>query len=266
MKNRLGRLESLLLAYTQMRKLRIVKTGDMAEPLKISPSQERELLKRMARSGLIARVRRGLYLVPSELPIGGVWTPGLALAINTLMDDKKGTYQICGPNTFNRYGYDDQISNRVYLYNNRISGDRTIGSISLTLIRVDDNRLGAVDIVNTPDGNTLVYSSRSRTLLDAVYDWARFNSLPRSYQWIREDLSGGKVNPAELVTVTLKFGNQAAIKRIGYILEDEKVSQLYLKKLERAIRSRTCLIPLIPGRPKKGAGNKRWGVVVNDAE
>jgi len=64
-----------------------------------------------------------------------------------------------------------------YAYNNRFSGARRIGSVNLSLIKVSDKRLGATDSVKTRDGLFLVYSSRLRTLIDAVYDWSRFNGV-----------------------------------------------------------------------------------------
>jgi predicted transcriptional regulator of viral defense system len=134
-------------------------------------------------------VRRGLYLIPSRLPVGGSWSPDEVLALNTLIEDRGGRYQICGPNAFNLYGFDDQIPTRVYAYNDRISGERTMGSISLTLIEVATERLGAVEEVTTSENIVAVYSSRTRALIDAVYDWSRFNTLPRAYDWIRRELA-----------------------------------------------------------------------------
>jgi len=76
----------------QMRKLRTVRTGDLAEPLQLSRTQELELFRRLARGGLIARVRPGLFLVPARLPLGGAWTPNEAEASNALTQDAKGRY------------------------------------------------------------------------------------------------------------------------------------------------------------------------------
>ncbi len=104
----------MLLAYTQLRKLRAVRTGELTGPLQLSRDQERELFSRLARAGLIARVRPGLYLVPAQLPLGGKWSPDETLALNVLMEDRQGHYQICGPNAFNRYGFDEQVPTRVY--------------------------------------------------------------------------------------------------------------------------------------------------------
>lgn len=263
MKRVLGGLETQFFAYAQMRKMRTVRTGELVRPLGLSPLQERELFRRLSRGRLIARVRRGLYLVPSRLPLGGAWTPDEALAINALIADRQGRYQICGPNTFNRYGYDNQVPNRVYAYNNRISGDRTIGAINMTLIKVADERLGDTDEQKTADDETAVYSSRARTLFDAVYDWSRFGSLPRAYRWIRAALEAGRVEPADLVRITLRYGDVGALRRIGVLLEREGVDERLLRKLEKKVPRSSGLIPWIPTSPKRGRINRRWGVVEN---
>jgi predicted transcriptional regulator of viral defense system len=264
MKTKLGRQETQMLAYLQMRKQRTVRTGELTAPLQLTRDQERELFRRMARGGLISRVRPGLYLAPARLPLGGSWSPDETLALNTLMEDRRGRYQICGPNAFNRYGFDEQVPTRVYAYNNRISGERTIGAIALTLIKVADQRLGDTENVKTPDGLTALYSSRVRTLVDAVYDWARFNSLPRAYAWIRSELASNRVDTGTLVTVTLRYGDKGTIRRIGALIEAERVKEHLLKKLERALEPSTSLIPWNPMKPKRGRINRRWGIVLNE--
>lgn len=264
MKTRLGRQETMFLAYAHMRKLRVLRTGDLTGPLQLRPEQERELFRRMARGQLIARVRPGLYLVPAQLPLGGAWIPSEALALNTLMEDRQGRYQICGPNAFNRYGFDEQIPNRIYVYNNRISGDRAIGTIEISLIKVGDERLGDTEVDTMADGETLVYASRVRTLVDAVYDWSRFNSLPRGYGWIRRELAAKSVSVMELVKVTLKYGDVGTIRRMGVLLEREGAARASLRKLERELTPSTSLIPWIPRSRKRGTVNRHWGVVEND--
>jgi predicted transcriptional regulator of viral defense system len=266
MKTMLGRQETQMLAYLQLRKSRTVRTGDLTGPLRLTRDQERELFRRMARGSLIARVRPGLYLVPPQLPLGGSWSPDEILALNTLMEDRQGTYQICGPNAFNRYGLDEQVPTRVYAYNNRISGQRTIGAVALTLIKVADNRLGGTEKIRTAEGLTGIYSSRTRTLVDAVYDWARFNSLPRGYEWIRKELAAGNVTAKALITMTLRYGDKGTIRRTGALLEREGTAAALLVKLERALRPSKGLIPWIPTLPKRGKINRRWGVVFNDKD
>jgi predicted transcriptional regulator of viral defense system len=265
MKQNLGRIETQFFAYIQMRQIRTVRAGDLAASvLHLSPDQERKLLSRLARGGLIARVRQGLYLVPLRLPLGGTWTPTEAEVLNVLMEDRKGRYQICGPNAFNLYGFDNQIPNRIYVYNNRLSGDRRVGTVDITLIKVADARLGDTEEVTMADGEKAVYASRTRSLVDAVYDWSRFNGIPRGYEWIRRELRAGRVSVAGLVKSTLRYGDIGTIRRLGALLEGEGIPETLLRKLERAVKPSTSLIPWIPTQPKRGIANRRWGVVLNE--
>lgn len=263
MARKLGQLESAALAYVQMRNLRAIRSGDLSAALRITAKQERELLSRMARSGMIANVRKGLYLFPAKLPLGGVWTPDDATAINTLMADKQARYQITGPSAFNRYGYDEQIPSRITIYNNALSGERAIGRTSLTLVKVGNARLGDTEQVTTPSGETLVYSSRTRTLVDAVYDWSRFDSLPRAYGWIRREVDAGRVALADLAESTVRYGNMGTIRRMGALLEQMNAEQRILKRLLRALTPSTARIPFVPERPTCGTLLKQWGVVLN---
>jgi predicted transcriptional regulator of viral defense system len=247
-----------------MRRARVLRTGDITGPLRISAKQERELFSRLTRAGLIAQVRRSLYLVPDRLPLGGKWSPDEILALNTLMEDQDGRYQICGPNAFNRYGFDEQVPTRVYAYNNRLSRERTIGSVALTLIKVADDRLGSTEKVKTVEGLTAVFSSRVRTLVDAVYDWSRFNSLPRAYGWIRQELATKRVDPGELIKVTLRYGDKGTIRRMGALLERERIKEALLANLDKAMPPSTSFIPWVPTKSKRGTFSRRWGVVMND--
>jgi len=253
-----------MLAYLHMRGMRTVYTGDLAGPLGLTPEQERKLLSRMARAGMIARVRRGLYLVPPRLPLGGSWSPDAGLALAALLEDRKGQYQICGPNAFNRYGFSSQVPTRVYAYNNRISGERRIGAVELTLIKVAGKRLGDTEQVRTASESETVYCSRARTLMDAVYDWSRFGSLPQGFDWIRDDVTSGRVEADELVRVTLRYGDMGTIRRTAALLAREGADFRLLGMLERALRPSSSLIPWIPARPKRGRADRRWGVVWND--
>lgn len=77
-----------------MRGQRTVRTGELIGPMGITSQQEEELLRCLARGRLIARVRRGLYLIPSRLPVGGSWSPDEVLALNTLIEDAGGAIKL----------------------------------------------------------------------------------------------------------------------------------------------------------------------------
>ena len=78
-------------------------------------------------------------------------------------------------------------------------------------MKVADDRLGATESIKTPEGLNLVYASKARALIDAVYDWSRFGTLPCAYDWIRAELKKDNRLAAELVSVSLRYGNQATL-------------------------------------------------------
>ena len=115
----MGALESQFFAYCQMRRLQTVRSGEISAVLKLTSKQERDLFYRLTNDGWIVRLRRGLFLVPARLPVGGKWMPDAGLVFAKLMEDCGGRYQLCGANAFNRWGFDDQVPTRYYAYNNR---------------------------------------------------------------------------------------------------------------------------------------------------
>lgn len=182
------------------------------------------------------------------------------------MEDKKARYQICGPNAFNYYGFDDQIPIRMYVYNDRLSGERKIGVVELTLIKVATKRLGSTEKVQNASGSKLTYSSRARTLLDAVYDWSRFDGLPRAHSWIREELGTGRVSASELVKVAVAYGNQGTIRRIGALLEQQGINERLLRTLESALNPSKSVIAAVPGASRRGPFSKRWRIINNEQQ
>ncbi len=221
------------------------------------------MLSRLAIKGLIVRVRKGLYLVPRRLPPGGRWSPGEFLALSALMADRDGTYQISGPSAFYRYGWTEQVPNRVYAYNNRISGDRQIGSSAFTLIKVSDDRLGATEVVDVPDGLSVVYASRPRALFDAVYDWSRFDTLPRAYNWITAECRTDGF-AADFVEVAIRFGNQVTLRRIGAALERAGAAENLVRRIERKLTPFAAYTPWLGTEGGRGTTSKRWGIVFSD--
>ena len=99
--------------------------------------------------------------------------------------------------------------------------------------------------------------------MDAIYDWSRFNSLPRGYDWIIREVKQDPSIIQELVEVTVRYGNQATTRRIGYLLDPSEQTQKNIKPLQRHLSGSNALIPWVPGINAKGKINSKWGVIVN---
>lgn len=264
-KDRLGKLEQRFLSYAQLRRQTTIRTGELRSALALTALQEKKVLSRLARAGVITRLRRGVYLFPTRLPAGGVWTPGEYLVLRELMKAwGDGTYQLCGWQVFNRYGFTEQVASRVYAYNNRLYGDRMIGGQAFTFIKVADVRLGGTTVIQTPEGVEAVLPTRARALMDAVYDWSRFSTLPIAYRWIREAVEADRGLADELALMASRYGNQGTMRRIGYVLESLRLRGNWKKRIREALRESTSLIPLVPGKAARGSVNRDWGVIDNE--
>ena len=262
-KTKLGKFEMQLLAYAQFREIEFISSGEIASALDISAEQEWKLLNRMTTSGLIIRLKRGVYLVPSRMPAGGRWTVSGYYSLSKLMEVIKGRYQISGPSAFNFYGYDDQVPNRIYVYNDRIFGEKKIGGTDFVFIKTDAKRLGSTKTLKTPDGIDAVMVTKTRALVDSVYDWSRYNTLPRAYGWITETLKKDPSLTEKLIADTLQYGNKGTVKRVGYLLAQLGIADDRLGKIKRQLGPVRSLIPWIPGQAAKGSVNKEWGLIVN---
>jgi len=262
-KTKLGKLEMQLLAYVQLRRKEFVFSGEIAAALEITAKQEWNLLNRMTKSGLIIRLKRGVYLVPSHLPAGGRWSVSSYFILSKLMEVLKGRYQISGPSAFNFHGFDDQVPNRIYVYNDRIFGEKQIGGTDFVFIKTDNKRLGSTKSLKTPDGIDAMMVTKSRALFDAVYDWSRYNTLPRAYGWIEDSLKKDPFLTEKLITDTLQYGNKGTIKRIGYLLAQLGIADDRLLEIKWQLGPVKSLIPWTPGQAAKGSIDREWGVIVN---
>jgi predicted transcriptional regulator of viral defense system len=257
----IGTQAQRLLGWAQLKDRTTLTAGEVARALALTSDQERKLLSRMTRAGLLSRVQRGRYLIPAKLPPGGSWNPGEYVLLTGLMQTLGARYQIGGPNAFQRYSLETQVPSMIYVYNDRLSGRRTIGGLPFVFIKVEAKRLGGTVANRLPDGTTVWMASLARTLMDAVYDWTRFNTLPRAFQWIRERARERGVG-RDLVTMAARYGNISTKKRVGYLLESMGEGNL-TQPLKRAASKSALLIPFDPSRPARGRVVREWGLIDN---
>ena len=106
--------------------------------------------------------------------------------------------------------------------------------------------------------------SLARALVDAVYDWSRFDSLPVAYDWIREEVRSDSSLVKELCAATCRFGNQSTIRRIGFVLSEQGLKPAAKRKMQALLKSEKSIVPLVPNVPAKGKVDETWGVIVNE--
>lgn len=259
----LGPLGAKFFAYIQMKKLEIVCIGELQKPFRISALQERKLLFRLNKNGLIFRLLRGVYVVPKSIPPGGYWRPNDYLIVSKYMKFYKANYYIGGITAFNKYGFFTQIPNQLSVYNDKISGLKKFGAIKIRFNKVAQKSLIGFDIVQIESHQeTVNIANLARTILDGINYSNKYQTLPNAYLWLKTYL-GDKVFLKTFIELANKSANNNTIRRIGYYLEQQHIHKTFLKSLLKKLQPTKGLVSLIPNGSRKGKIDQKWGIIDN---
>lgn len=259
-----GPLEAKLLGWVQMTGRQAVLTRQVSEVLRIPPVRASGLLDRMARSGIATQLMRGFYLLPEELPTGGQWQPPVELAVWYYLEEKGARWQETGLAAFNFHGLSEQVANVLTVYNDKVSERREFGRLEALFIKVGAPRLGSTVEVPLESGRKELrrIGTLARVVFDAVYDYNRFGTLPKAYEWIsqrRNDVTFLR----ELVGCAIKYGNVATRRRLGWFMEKTGASARTTSPLRKSLSPTSSLIPADPIKPARGQVCREWGVLDN---
>lgn len=259
----MGNLEMKLLLYVQMKKIRIVKTGDFIPILGITKQRENSLLSNLNRKGIVVRLKRGVYLTSGKVTYSGYLSINELEILYYLMQQYNARYLVSGPTAMYFYKYTGQIPNKTYVYNDKIYGEKEIGGKQFVFMKTAPERLKAAVEIKTPEGRRIPFASKARFLIDCIYDWNRYNSLPKAYYWIKSELGKEPVFVDELIRNAKKYGNQSVMKRLGYLLNSLEIEKNKADKLLLKINTGSSLIPWFPSSDIRGTVDRKWGLIIN---
>ncbi len=261
----LGPLSTQFFAYIQMRGKEIFRLGELQSAFKMSAKQERNLLSNLTTKGLIVRLKRGVYLVPKKIPPGGKWQPSAGYMISHLMEELSASYYISGLYAFNYYGLTEQVPNVMTVYNDKLSGQKQLGKLTVRFIKVAKQRLGGTTSQELFNDREIKVATLTRTIVDAFIDWRRYNTLPAAYEWIKRNLDVPNFLQ-ELISVTIKYGNISTRRRIGYYLYQLGQNDRLVKSILKTLKRTQGWVLLDPYSKTKGITNKTWGIIDNVGE
>jgi predicted transcriptional regulator of viral defense system len=262
-KRQFGSLEMKAIAYLQLKNMKTVGINDFQGALGIARQTEKDLLVSLNRKGIIVRLTTGYYLVPDKISPSSYAQVDEMEKLVYLMEYYKAKYMISGPTAIYYYGYTTQIPNRVYVYNDKIYGDRNIAGSSFVFMRTSAKRIKAVVTIKKSNGIEVPYTSQTRLLIDCIYDWNRFNTIPRVYSWIKDEIEKDPAITENLVNDAIRYGNKSVQRRLGYLIDTLDVNDKYINKLEKKITGTKSIIPWIPNTDLKGKLDSKWGIIIN---
>ena len=259
----LGPLGAKFFAYTQMKNIDLVQLGELQPVLNITATQERTLLERLSRNGYIFRLQRGIYIVPTQIPAGGYWRPNDYLIIWTYMNIKKAKYYIGGLTAFNKFGFTTQIPNQYTVYNDKIYGLKKFSNFTINFIKINKDKILGLDTIKIQNSTkTVNIANLARTVFDAINDWRVYQTLPQAYLWLKKHYKDNDFTD-EFISLVNKIGKNNTIRRVGFILDEQGVTDQILLPLLNKLKTTKSWVELVPNKTRKGKTNKKWGVINN---
>ena len=227
------------------------------------------LLMEMARRGLIARLRRGLYAVPDSV-FGGAPLSQLAVAVRLVTPSA-----ISHVSALHFHGLTEQVPRVVTAFTPKKvvtpgmrSGVNTasrrkhawiVHGIRYEFTTVRPEHFFGIEQVWVSERARVPITDRERTVLELFVTPRTFGGIGESIGILQEHLPSLSVE--RLIGYALQHGTVSSAKRLGWALESSGVSQTALKTLLEL--PSTGYHVLDPASPPTGARERRWMVQNN---
>lgn len=240
----------------------LLTSKEIVEGIGLSPIQTAKLLSRLVAQGRIGQLQRKLYIVPGRLPPGKIWKPSSYLVLASYMSWLGAKWQITGLDAFSRHGFTTQLPQKIFLYNDKLSGEFSVAGSKFIFIKIAKRRIGSYENFQITDSDLkIIFSSKARTLFDAIFDYKRFGTLPKAYTWVAA-VKKDKELIGELIDCAVRYGNKITIQRLGFVLGKLGIKESTLLRLKKKIGKSKTLVSLAPGT-RAGVIDKTWNVIEN---
>jgi len=189
--------------------------------LQLPHDRTKHVLMGLTNSGWLSRIKQGLYVpVPLSLQEGQTLAADPWVIANSLFSP----CYIGGWDAMSYWDLTDQIFNSTFVYTShpqKKSKQAYLGQVFITH-KIPEEQFFGVKIV-WKDGVKLKVSDPSRTLIDFLDAPHLLGSSALLYEVFLSYLNSTHKDVGLLVDYALKMKNRAIIKRLGFLLEYEKL-------------------------------------------
>ncbi len=235
--------------------------SELEKNSKLSYKAIQQTIFRAKKSGKIAQIRQGFYvIIPPEYSISGILP--IYLYIDDLMSYLKRNYYLGLFSAAILHGAGHQQTMNTQLIIERPSL-RMIKNKKLEIEYFTKNRWNKNDIIEKKtDAGYIKVSSPELTALDLIYFHKRIGGISRTLT-ILEELSE-VINPTRMLETALQFSNHTTIQRLGFIFDTVFNEAIIANKLFKVLEDIDIKkIPLSLLNPEEGQNNRKWNIIIN---
>lgn len=203
----------------------------------------RVLLSRLTKDGVLVRVKRGHYCLPSAPSISvasGIYTPSY----------------ISLWSAFDYYGTTTQSPQVIHVINTKKSDKRELkleeGRFKLRFIKTDEDFVYGFQKIYQ-DEKTVFIAEKEKAIVDGLR-FHRYVPLGEVVEAIKEG-----VDVEKAVSYANRSGKQVVMKRLGYLMDQENLKC----KPDDFDGLSDTYVPLDPSFGRKGSFDSKWRVIDN---
>lgn len=233
---------------------------ELQEEFNISYRALKQNIYRLKLKKAIVQVRQGFYVIISpEYSNQGILPP--TMFIDDLMKSLNKPYYISLISAAAMFGAAHQQPME-FTVTSETPAPRSINSKKLKINFFSKKKWPAEGVVqkktNAGYVNVSLPELTALDLLEKSHIWG-INRIATILMELVEEM-----NSSSLVNIASRFTNNAAIQRLGYLLENEIVNEKLAESLWKVLNKRKfSFIALSPKKEKSGTSNNRWKVIEN---
>jgi predicted transcriptional regulator of viral defense system len=256
----LSSTESSLLASLAEEGKNIFTLNDITNKLDTPYKNAKVVANRLVKKKWLIPLTRGKYLiVPLEAGVRSEYTEHEFIIASHLADPCYIGYW----SALNFHGFTEQVPMNIYVATTKRLKDRTILDTRIRFISLIKRKFFGFEKESV--SNTIInISDKEKTLADCL-DHPEYcggiSEIAKSL-WNAKD----EISTEKLVDYSLRMGNSAILKRLGFLLEllQIDVSEKLMKKIRGHLKKGYVLLD--PIEEKYGSYSTRWRLLVNVPE
>jgi predicted transcriptional regulator of viral defense system len=250
----LSKKESYLLSYMAENRKNVFTLRDVIETLNCSYENAKVTVERLVKKKWVVRIVKGKYLlVPLSAGVKGEYTEH-EFIIASLFEPCYIAYWTA----LNYYGFTEQVPNKIFVAKTKRIKDREILGTKFEFVYLSMKKFFGFNPISISNVEVKV-SDKEKTIIDCI-DKTRYcggiEQIVKSVYFAKEEIVFKK-----LIEYALRIGNNAVIKRLGFILD---FLGLDSKSLENKISGSYSVLD--PTKGKIGKYNSKWKLLINVSE
>jgi len=250
----LSKKESYLLSYLAENRKNIFALKDVVEVLDCSYENAKVIVDRLAKKKWIERIIKGKYLiVPLSAGVRGEYTEH-EFIIASLFEP----YYIAYWTALNYYGFTEQVPNKTFVATRKRIKDREILGTSFKFVHISEKKFFGFNDVLISSARVKI-SDKEKTIVDCL-DKPKYcggmGEITKAIFFAKEEIDIEK-----LTDYAIKTGNNAVIKRLGFIIDF-----LGLDSTDMKNKISESYSILDPTKEKTGGYDPKWKLLINLSE